>query len=186
MSRLVRQGQRAQPSQPLFRRQVRRDWAGLDPDLRHLGHQRAVQVAEVGPIATGEREQVSCGDGPVCGNRVIERSRRLPQHPSIPQFAKQLGQRIIETELALFEQHEHGGGGDRLGRRGQAENGVAAHRRVFAQNSRSQRFDMRLLATVHESDEAGHIPRGHVTLHHPVEPFQARRGEAASHCSAPS
>jgi hypothetical protein len=59
------------------------------------------------------------------GHRTIERHElAILHHLQIRELGNKLGDGVVELPLALFVQGHHRGGDDRLGHRGDAENGV--------------------------------------------------------------
>ena len=52
-------------------------------------------------------------------------------------FGEEVGEQGIELEFAVFDEHEDGGGGDGFGLRGDPEERVVLHRRLFSGISES-------------------------------------------------
>ena len=57
---------------------------------------------------------------------------RLDEHPPVGQLRQQLVDRLVEAQPALLDQEQRADGDDRLGHRGDPEDGVAVDRRCLA------------------------------------------------------
>ena len=114
--------------------------------------------------AEAEGEQVVQRDRPLGGDRVVERAVRGAQHAAVRQFGQPALDRVVQPDPPLLDQEHRSGGGDRLGHRGDAEDGVAPHGRAGAQVLLARDCDVDRVAARHQSDRARQRPVAHVIL----------------------
>ena len=80
-----------------------------------------------------------------------------------------IGHRFIEPELALLDELHGGDGGDRLGHRGDAEDGIERHWRAVAKEARAERaFVKQALVGQRHGHDAGHVLGIHRLAEHTV------------------
>jgi hypothetical protein len=86
------------------------------------------EAVEIVGYARTVREQVKHRDRPVERLRLGHRPGRAFQHLHVGQFGQPVRHRIVEADLAFFQQLQDAGADNRLGHRGDAEDRVAPHR----------------------------------------------------------
>jgi hypothetical protein len=139
---------------------------------RHGGVEHVAQGALVGVGDRADRaeavgEPCPVGhqvlDGDIAGGRVglVERAGRVFQDLHVLELGRPAGDRIIQIEFARFEQHQGRHRSDRLGHRGDAEEGVALHRRAALQVALARGVDPNNLAPApYQGDRARQIAGG--------------------------
>jgi hypothetical protein len=117
---------------------------------------------------------------------VVERAVDRAQHLAVGQLRQPAVDGIVEPQLRLLDQDHRGRCGDRFCERGDAEDGVAAHRIAVAGRLQADRIDMSLAAPAHERDQARHLAARDMAEHavaHARKP--RRRQSSAAHRSFP-
>src|SRR5262249_16999616 len=87
----------------------------------------------------------------------------------------------VEAQPTVFDQDQRRRGGDRLGHRGDAEDRVAAHRRLGLERLPADRLDMRLAAPADQPHDARHGAARDVRGPGILQAWQAGPGEGAAH-----
>ncbi len=104
------------------------------------------------------REEVVEGDLARGRHGLIERSLGVLQHAHRLELGREFRDGVGEFEPALLHQHQGRDGGDRLGHRGDAEQGVARHRQLLFDVAMADGVDLRHLAMApQQSDEAREV-----------------------------
>lgn len=135
-------------------------------------------------VARPEGEQVAQRDRTLRRHGVVERAIDRAQDATVGQFRQPVLDRIIETQAAFLHQDQCGHRRDRLGHRGEPEDGVACHRLGFVEAHRAQGLDVLAAAVVHERDDPGRVAVGDVASQGRAQAFQAKRREIA-HAARP-
>ena len=103
-----------------------------------------------------------------------------PEHPHVGELGRPPGDRVAERELALLHQHQGRHRGDRLGHRGDAEQGVPLHRQVSCEVALAAQGDLDDLALAPDQGHAaGEIAGVDRALQHVGGVLEARHIEAA-------
>ena len=97
----------------------------VGPADRSGNRERVRQAAAVG-------HQVVDGDRALRRHGAVQRAGGVDQHPHIGELGQPPGDGVGERELALLDERHRRRDGDRLGHRGDPEDGVAAHRQLRA------------------------------------------------------
>ena len=118
-----------------------------------------------------EAQQVARGDHPVSPARCRRVRGRSAAGPPAPRAPVAVRRRVRRPP---------GGGGARLGRRGDSDEGVERQRRS-ADPRDTERLDMNLLTSINQRDEARDAPGADVLLRRPVQRVETRaRGLSAA------
>ena len=101
--------------------------------------------------AGGVRQQIEDGDGALgvhqgAGRRGLVLGKGRVQDFHVLEFRNEVGDRLIQREASFFIEHHHGGAGDRLGHRADAENVVGAHGLLRLAVRHPERFEIGNLA----------------------------------------
>jgi hypothetical protein len=101
-------------------------------------------------------------DGDVARRRigVVQRAAGVLQHPHAGELGRPLGDRVLELELAFLHQLQRHDAGDRLGHGGDAEDGVARHRRARLDVALADGVELQLLAVLPDQRHRPGKPAG--------------------------
>ena len=181
-ARLMHQRQRAEAPDPLVHG-VRRARVWLTEDkLQRIGgfdnrerwierwiEGRLEQVAE----AHAERQQVVERDRATGRDRVVEWTVDPPEDPPVGQLGKPRVDRLIQSQLALFDEHHRRRGEDRLGHRGDAKQRVAAHGLGAAERLEADGVDVHVVTLSDQAHHSGHFAVLDTSRHGGVQTFEA-------------
>ena len=176
LARLIAERQLAQRRQPgvgghrIDQRRAQRVLVGIG-DRSHRGE----AIGQAGPVG----QQVLDGDVAVGRNRLVHRPAGVFQHDHIGEFRHPAGDRIVQLQLAFLDQHHDRHRGHRLGHRGDAEQGVALHRRLGGDIAPADDIDVHHLAAApHQRDRAGE----QVVVDHPLDRRRDLRQRGSVEC----
>ena len=154
---LIDQRQAAQPLHEVVGREIGLGWTGRQAGLRHrLLDRMPGRPDHHGAQTEGEGQEIAHADRTLCRHRDVDRRFEALEHAAVGQFWQEIVDRIVEPELALLDQDQGRRRRDRLGHRGDAEDGVAPHRGVALERLPADRLDMGLAAPAHQRHQAGH------------------------------
>ena len=179
LARVVDQGKTAEASHPLVGRERGRVRPRGDPRLLHRPLDRVQpRGSQHRPYPEPQGQQVAQRDRPVRGHGVFERPVKALENLAVGQLGQQGVDRIVEPQPAFFHQDHGRHGRDRLGHRGDAEDGVPPHRVAAADRLRADRIDARLAAPAGERDDTGRVAALDVPGHDAAHPVEPRPGES--------
>ena len=119
------------------------------------------------------QEATDC-DLSVCRHGVVERAVHPGKHPHVRHLRKPPVNRILQADPALIDERQGRRAGDRLGRRGDPEQGVASHwPPVYRQAAEG--FDVDLVTAGDQCDQARRPVRPDVSGRDLAEMRQSRR-----------
>ena len=132
------------------------------------------------------RQQVLNGDLAIGRNEVVVREARASLGVPLQdgdlgtlELRQETRYRIVQADLPLFHQHEHGHAGDGLGHGGQAEDGVLGEGQLGLEVHQAMRLEVHDAATAsHQRHRTRDLSRVNVALHGFVDPEEALGGEA--------
>ena len=111
----------------------------------------------------------------------MERCVDPAQHPPPGQLGEEPLHRVLEGQHAVVDEGHGAGGGDGLGDRGDAEDGVARQRRRIVESGGAEHLDVDVVAPRHEGGEPGNLATRDVCDEAVVEAIEAGRAEPAGH-----
>ncbi len=179
LARLVHQRQGAQAAHEFVRggglRRVRGAVAAevtlANGALDRVGVGRRHDAAE----AEAGGQQVAHRDRAPRGDRVVELRVDALQHPAVRQLRQPAIDRVVEPQHPVVDQEHGGGRGDRLGERGDPEDGVPPHRLAAAGGRRPDRVDEDLVPARDERDDPRNVAARDETGHCGVKRFGVHR-----------
>ncbi len=126
--------------------------------------------------AGGVREQVADRDGAFRGNDP-DAGLVLDRDGGLAEGGNEMADRIVQADLAFLEERQHGGAGDGLGLRGDAEDGVGGHLPAGFFIAPADGVLVDGLAVVqHQGDGAGDLVLIDILLEQMIDTGHALRG----------
>ena len=178
LARLVQQWQRPEPAHPLIGlgRPLRLRWAVSQPERTHrLEQWLRPRCREVHAEPEQERHDVADRDRSVRRDGLaVDRPSWLDEHPPVGQFRQQLVDRLVEAQPALLDQEQRADGDDRLGHRGDPEDGVTVDRRRLAAGERAGKSDVEIVAARRQPGDPADVTALDVARHHVAQTLQPR------------
>lgn len=142
----------------------------LDRIARGKHHHRA----ETEP----EGQEVAQGDRPSGRHCILQRAFERAQDVAVSQLRQPAVDWIVQAEPAFLDQDHRRRGHDRLGQRGDAEDGVAPHRIAAADRFHADGIDMDLAAPAEQRDETRHLAARHMAEHDLAHVGEPRLGQS--------
>ena len=178
LARLVQERQRRQPVDHLPHRA-----GGLREPVGDAGLDVARREPRRGEEAVAEARRVGQempdGDGPVEGGGLRPGHAAGPEHPDIRERGDVHRDGVVEQERARLVELHRRDARDRLGHRGDAEQGVGLHRGAALKVAPAHRLEMPDAAEAgDQGDGAGDLPPVHRLLHQGHDPAEAVRIQA--------
>jgi hypothetical protein len=118
------------------------------------------------------------------GDGVVQRALQAAQHAPLRQFREQQVDRIGERQDAVVHEQHCSRGGDRLGERGDAEDGVAWQRRRVIEGQAPEDLGVDVVAAGqqrHHRRDLAALGRGDETVVHPAQPGRVQACAHARH-----
>ena len=150
-------------------------------DVRYpvVGGEHGVALSVAVGQPRGVSEEVAHRHRP---NRLDQSERALIsgslQHLGVRELGQVAFHRVVQQNAALLHQHHHGDAGDRLGHRGDAEQGVGRHRAALFAVRHPEGAEVRDPAAPSDQHRcAGHVAVVHVGAEQIVQPLQPLRAQ---------
>ncbi len=110
---------------------------------------------------------------------VVQRALDVLEHLAIGQLGQQAVDRLVQAQLALLDQDHRGGGGDRLGHGGDAEDAVARQLLGLVLVHAAGDLDDGLALAMDQGDDAGKLAGLNRVLGGLMQPLDPAVGQAA-------